>query len=116
MPIIFFLIAAALAIPTYGISLVVWLAFRLFSSTGKQVDNIERVIRELTLRNISDYRAFAGISYVIAKNYATTSPSEVLIEVGDYFSFRTPIEGVSYLVEVNKNPEGSGVILRSKLA
>lgn len=116
MPIILFLIAAALAIPTYGISLVIWLVFRFFSNTGKQVDNIERAIKELTFRNISDYRTFTGINYVVTKNYATTNPSEILIEVGDYFSFRTPIDGIKYFVEVNKNPQGGGVILRSKMA
>jgi hypothetical protein len=108
-----FIIALALAIPTYGISLVVLFIY-IYFKTSSFSKNMKNAIVYLSTDSHPLGTCFEEIHYAQALAYADEVGS-IRSQSGQYIEFNVEIDGVEYFVTLNREPNGNGAILTSKI-
>lgn len=113
-----FIVAVLFAIPTYGLSLVLYIGWKLFRrSTIRHVD-IEKVILFVSENYdgsvvgtcIQELSHRSAKTQLLKQSFHHTQLSDIL----DYFEVR--INGKIFRTHLSKEPSGSGAILRVQLA
>ena len=105
------IIALILAIPTYGLSLLILLAY-WFCKTKNLKGNMEKAIVYLSDNNYPG-TCFNEISYPQAVCYAGDM-GQITYQEGLYIEFSIQINRKKYQVDLNREPNGNGAILRAK--
>jgi len=108
-----FIVALLLAIPTYGISLVLLFIY-MFFKTSSFSKNIKKAIVYLSTDSHPLGTCFEEIHYAQALAYADEVGS-ITSHSGQYVEFTVEIDGVNYFVTLNREPGGNGAILTSKI-
>ncbi len=108
------LIALILAIPTYGLSLLIFFVYMIFK-TSKVKPTMEKAITYLATDSSPLGTCFSEISYPQALGYAS-EVGTIQKKVNSYVEFTVDINGLDYLVTLNKEPTGNGAILTSRIA
>lgn len=107
-----FIVALVLAIPTYGISLAVLFLYLIFKTKNVK-KNMNKAVVHLADNHSGLGVCFKEIRYVQARAYAE-EVGEIKKQIGNYFEFSVEIDGKSYAVCINKEPEGKGAIIKSE--
>ena len=107
-----FIIAILLAIPTYGVSLVVLICYMIYRTKNVK-KNVEAAIRFFSENPSSVGSCVEGISYIQA--YAYLSENGVLSKSGvNFFDYSVSIEGVPYAGTLGVEPGGSLAMFTSQ--
>ncbi|MBT4290056.1 MAG: hypothetical protein HOD92_22250 [Deltaproteobacteria bacterium] len=108
-----FIIALVLAIPTYGMSLIILIAY-LFIKHLNFSKNMEKAIVYLSSDSYPLGTCFDEIRYAQALAYAD-EVGNIISKRGQYVEFEVKINGDSYFVTLNREPDRNGAILTSKI-
>ncbi len=110
-----FIVALVLAIPTYGISIILLFIYVHFKTRMYYKNsNIKEVIVYLSEDSYIVGRCFGDIYYMEALAYASIIGS-IQTQRGQYVEFNVKIDGVNYFVTLDREPNGNCAILRSKI-
>jgi len=107
-----FIIALILAIPTYGVSLLILFLYMIYKAKSVK-PNMEKAIKYLSKRESAIGTCFKEISYPQALGYASELGT-ITNQRGPYIEFEVQIDEKSYAVTLNKEPIGRGAILTAK--
>ena len=107
-----FILALLLAIPTYGISLIVLLLYSA-SSNHKASRRIDRVIIHLSSDPLSWGACIEGLPYNLVFGYAK-SFGKIIYRDDFLIKFEISLNDKMYLVTLDKEPNGRDAILISK--
>jgi hypothetical protein len=107
-----FVVALALAIPTYGISLGVLLVY-LSVKTGNFKKNFEKAVIFLSEEEVAQSTVFEGVGYAQVLGYASER-GEIIEQHGHYVRFFLDLDGGTYVVSLSRELGGSGAILNSR--
>lgn len=107
-----FVVALALAIPTYGISLGVLLVY-LSVKTGNFKKNFEKAVIFLAEEEVAQSTVFEGVGYAQVLGYASER-GEIIEQHGHYVRFFLDLDGGTYVVSLSRELGGSGAILNSR--
>lgn len=108
-----FIIALVLAIPTYGISIILLFIYMYFK-TSSFSSNMKKGIVHLSTDSYPLGTCFEEIHYAQALAYADEVGS-IISKSGQYVEFNVEIDGINYFVTLNREPGGNGAILTSKI-
>ena len=107
-----FIIALVLAVPTYGVSILILFAY-MFYKTKNLKTNMEKAIVYLSNDNHFQGTCFDEISYTQAIGYASET-GQITDQVGLYIEFKVEINEKKYEVTLNREPNRDGAILNAK--
>lgn len=106
------IIALILAIPTYGVSLLILFLYMLYKAKSVK-PNMEKAIVYLSKNESAIGTCFKEISYPQALAYANEL-GVITNQIGPYIEFEIRIDEKNYAVTLNKEPGGSGAILNAR--
>jgi hypothetical protein len=106
------IIALILAIPTYGLSLLILLAYWFYKTKDLKA-NMEKAIVHLSNNKHSLGTCFNEISYPQAVGYAGEM-GQITYQQGSYIEFSIQINRKKYQVTLNSEPDGDGAVLNAK--
>lgn len=105
-------VALILAIPTYGISLALLIAYKFYQA-GRSVNSIGKVLTHLGNEGTGEGTSIQGIHYLQAKTFLDEK-GEHVESLNLLHTYLLKSDGSVLLVELNKEPQGSGAIFRVK--
>jgi hypothetical protein len=108
-----FIIALLLAIPTYGISLVLLFVYMSFKTLSFS-KNIKKAIVFLSTDSNPLGACIEEIHYAQALAYADEVGS-ITSRRGQYVEFTVEIDEVNYFVKLSREPGGNRAILTSRI-
>ncbi len=108
-----FILALALAIPTYGISIILLFIY-MYLKTSNLSKNMEKAIVNLSTDSYPLGTCFKEIQYVQALAYAD-EVGNIISQSGKYIEFNVEIDRVEYRVSLNQEPNGNSAILTSNI-
>jgi len=109
MPII---IALVLAIPTYGISLVVVFIYYLFKM-GDAHEKVETAIKHKLYDKGVGAIAFDDISFAEALSYSLKDEVKITYQENNYIEFEVNLDNKLLLVVIGKEPLGNNLMINS---
>jgi len=107
-----FIVALALAIPTYGISIVVLIVY-LILQTGRFKRNFEKSVALLAEEQHFQGTAIRGISYTQVIAYASER-GELIEQIGTNVRFLLNLNGHIYSVSASPEPGSTDAILHAR--
>jgi hypothetical protein len=108
-----FIIALVLAIPIYGILLILLLIY-MYLQTSNFSKNIEKAITYLSSDSYPLGTCFNEFHYVQVLAYAD-EVGNILSQSRQYVEFSVEIDAKEYFVTLNREPNGNGAIITSKI-
>jgi Leucine-rich repeat (LRR) protein len=102
--------ALILAIPTYGISLVLLVVYKFYQA-GQSVNSLEKVLVHLGNEGVGERTCFSEISYLQARAFFEEK-GEYVESVNLNRTYLFKHSGGALLVEVDKEPQDQGAIFR----
>ena len=106
------IIALVLAIPTYGVSLLMLFLFMIYKAKSVK-SNLQKAIVYLSNNESIVGTCFKEISYQHARTYAN-EVGMITYQSGPYIEFEVQIDEKSYAVTLNREPNGNGAVLTAK--
>lgn len=106
------IIALVLAIPTYGVSLLILFLFMIYRAKRVK-SNLQKAIVYLSKNESIIGTCFKEISYQHAHAYASEL-GVMTYQSGPYIEFEVQIDEKSYAVTLNREPNGNGAVLTAK--
>lgn len=103
-------VALILAIPTFGISLGLLIAFKFYQA-ARSVNSVEKVLIHLGDEGAEERACFNEISYLQAKTFLEEK-GDCVSSVNFHYTYLLKRSGGVLLVEVDKEPHGQCAIFR----